>query len=281
MTGWPGAQLARLLEAGRGALQIAGLGAGDAEVDVGRGEVGRGLGHAGEQGDSLLGLPLLEHLHGAFEVGAHIAADAHLLGDGEAAGSRTEVCVGKSPPCCRREPAPPRPSIGKCISASRRIARLFRALGAFDGSQVCRGSGRRRRRGLRGVGFLNDPGFGRGRGSGRARPARSRRPVPARGRRWDRRPVRVAVDRGDQTAARLELRVAPRHQLGEAREALLDPGVVDPGSAAARDSSGGSRWPSPRRGRPPPRAPSRSPVARQQRDSTGARTQFSARLKSE
>src|SRR6185369_8569854 len=42
-----------------------------------------------------------------------------------------------------------------------------------------------------------------------------------------RRAIGVTVDRAEEAGADLRLRVATRHQLGEARQALLDPAVVE------------------------------------------------------
>src|SRR5687768_12703959 len=42
-----------------------------------------------------------------------------------------------------------------------------------------------------------------------------------------RRAIRIAIDRAQEPAADLRLRIAARHHHGQAREALLDPGVVE------------------------------------------------------
>src|SRR5262245_258708 len=133
-------------------------------------------------------------------------------------GSRTVVCTG-APPGVLQARASAATSV---ISVSRRIARLLCAGGAFERDfHVRRGSGGRRRRGLLDLG-------GGGRSGGRLRSTlrgclggRVRHGLHGRrgrlgGRRLggrfqcrdtarDRRLVGVAVDRSEQTAARLEL----------------------------------------------------------------------------
>ena len=75
----------RLVQAGLGAVQVAGARVCNAEIDVRCRQCGRLFGDLEQQGDAWLVLRLLQPAPGCLVVGAHLVRDGHALGDREPA----------------------------------------------------------------------------------------------------------------------------------------------------------------------------------------------------